>query len=373
MNFSFNRKTALTNIVLLLFSLIICFILLEVIARILIAQQEATVPCIYQEDSMRGWALQSNLSMTANAPGGEYSNFIQTNSRGERSPEISVSGQQFLILGIGDSMTFGQGVDENQAYLRLLENGLREKGKDVAVLNAGVGGYNTKQEIDTLEYYPEDFSPDLIVLGFFTGNDVYGNLEDRFRYDIVNGCLKAKPVEGTGFKHFLRTNLKSYGFFAEKLRAVPVVSDLLMSIGLMSKKRPNVYMLSMQNPPSAEMQPAWDETERQLERAQAIAEKQGIKIIIMVIPSSFQVYDEIGKNALASYGIDKEGFEYNYPEKQLASFAEGKPNLVIVPLVEEFRKSDEKLFYEKDPHLTAAGQALAAQILEREVLKQSLS
>ena len=96
-------------------------------------------------------------------------------------------------------------------------------------------------------------------------------------------------------------------------------------------------------------------------------------MIVMVIPSSFQVYNEIAKNALVSYGLTEEGFEFDFPEKQIASFAEGKQNLIVVSLLEEFRKSDKKLFYEKDPHLTAAGHALAAQVLEKEILKQNIS
>ena len=348
-------------------------ILLEVIVRVLMTQQETTVLCIYEEDPLRGWKLQPDLDTSTADPNGEYSHLIQTNSRGERSPEISVSDSQFLILGIGDSMAFAHGVEENESYSRLLENSLQEKGNDVVVLNTGVGGYNTKQELDALESYLEEFDPNLVVLQFFTGNDVYGNLEDSLRYDVIDGCLTSKPVEGTGFKYFLRTNLKSYGFFAETLRTVPVVNDLLMSVGLMSKKRPNVYMLSMQNPPTAEMQPAWDETERQIERAQDITDAYGVKMIVMVIPSSFQVYNEIAKNALVSYGLTEEGFEFDFPEKQIASFAEGKQNLIVVSLLEEFRKSDKKLFYEKDPHLTAAGHALAAQVLEKEILKQNIS
>ena len=45
----------------------------------------------------------------------------------------------------------------------------------VEVLNFGIGGYGTDQELLTLRLHVLDFSPDLVMLAFCPGNDVAGN------------------------------------------------------------------------------------------------------------------------------------------------------------------------------------------------------
>jgi acyl-CoA thioesterase-1 len=65
------------------------------------------------------------------------------------------------IVFLGDSLTAGYGLDPEQAYPKLVETALREKGNEVTVVNAGVSGDTTagglrrlnwilRQPVDTL-------------------------------------------------------------------------------------------------------------------------------------------------------------------------------------------------------------------------------
>jgi lysophospholipase L1-like esterase len=363
-------KGLLTNLALLTCSLILCLLILEAVAIALSSESQASVFCGYQADQKTGWALQPNLEKQHTGPKNEYAITIETNSLGQRGPEPDAS--EYSILVLGDSFVFGQGVEENEAFTSLLSKSLREKGKSVSVANAGVPGYSTKQELAYLEKYLEKETPDLVVLGFFAGNDVYGNLENDFRYETENGCLKAKPQPATDLKSLLRNNLKSYSFFAERIRAVPVLREILMALGLMQEKRPPAHLLCLENPPPGPMEQAWSETEAQLERAQQLAQKHGLTIVVLAIPSNFQVYDDLRKSALEAYGIPPKNFEYNFPERKLSSILEDKPNLILVELLEASRLSGFRLYFESDPHWNSYGHALAAQILEKELLEKGL-
>ena len=376
-----NWKGIATGLLVAFVAFCVGLVVLELAVRLLLAQQSANVLCAYQADAVLGWELEPNLEKTAKDTAGvEYSYLVETNSRGERGPETEILGSEFLVVGLGDSFTFGSGVDENKTFLRVLEKSLGEKGKDVKILNLGVGGYSTRQELDLLEIYLEKFgNVELAIIGFFSGNDVFDSLENPLDYNVLDGCLKAgqlRAEEGNslpaGLRNFFRANFKSYGFFAEKIRAVPLLRDALMGLGLMVQKRPPLYILPLQNPPDEATALGWIETEKQLERAEAIAEKHGIKIILLDIPSNFQVYDSARESALKSYGIDSNGFESGYPEKRIRQFLEGKHGLMFVETLQEFRQSGEKLYYEKDPHWTAEGHALAARILEREIIEKKL-
>lgn len=48
-----------------------------------------------------------------------------------------------LVVFLGDSLTAGLGLDENQAYPAVVERELEKEGQDVRVLNAGVSGDTT--------------------------------------------------------------------------------------------------------------------------------------------------------------------------------------------------------------------------------------
>ena len=105
--------------------------------------------------------------------GVEYS----INSLGLRGPEIAAEkpAGTFRILGVGDSITFGIGVRDKETYLRQIETALNAQYHDrprFEVLNSGVQGYNTYDEVIALEKRWLPLQPDLVVI-FFYLNDAY--------------------------------------------------------------------------------------------------------------------------------------------------------------------------------------------------------
>lgn len=101
------------------------------------------------------------------------------NSHGLHGPEITKEKpvDTFRILGIGDSFTFGQGVKEQDTFLRRLDRSLNtspEVVRPVEVLNAGVLGYNTRDEVVYLEHQWLEYDPDLVLIAFYL-NDAYSD------------------------------------------------------------------------------------------------------------------------------------------------------------------------------------------------------
>jgi lysophospholipase L1-like esterase len=74
------------------------------------------------------------------------------------------------VAGIGDSVMFGWGVEEEETYLRLLERRLAAVRPDVETVNMAVPGYNTVQEVAHLERHLDAVRPAWVLLGF-VGND----------------------------------------------------------------------------------------------------------------------------------------------------------------------------------------------------------
>jgi lysophospholipase L1-like esterase len=94
---------------------------------------------------------------------------VRTNSHGLRSPERPIERQPGVrrVLVLGDSLTFGWGVEEDATYPRVVERLLNESGRPAEVINAGVGNYNTSQQVTWFTERGLVYQPDEVVLGFY--------------------------------------------------------------------------------------------------------------------------------------------------------------------------------------------------------------
>jgi lysophospholipase L1-like esterase len=94
---------------------------------------------------------------------------VTINSQGLRSPEAAAPKEPGVrrLLVLGDSLTFGWGVDERETYPRVLERMLNAAGRRYEVINAGVGNYNTAQEVAWFTERGLAYAPDEVILGFY--------------------------------------------------------------------------------------------------------------------------------------------------------------------------------------------------------------
>jgi lysophospholipase L1-like esterase len=97
---------------------------------------------------------------------------VSTNEFGLRDEPIPPKRpSEFRILILGDSVTFGWGVPQDQTYPAQLQKNLKKYPKNFRVINAGVSGYNTVQEYAYLNNGGLSLRPDLILL-MYTSNDI---------------------------------------------------------------------------------------------------------------------------------------------------------------------------------------------------------
>lgn len=110
------------------------------------------------------------------------------------------------VVGIGDSLMFGWGVEQGQDYLSQVEERLNDDGGEGGtweVVNTAVPGYNTAMEVETLEVRGLAYRPDLVVLGFCPNDaglpsfilaqrDVF-SLHESFLVGFVRGRFEPLP------------------------------------------------------------------------------------------------------------------------------------------------------------------------------------
>lgn len=93
----------------------------------------------------------------------------QRNSMGYRDYEHTLEKVPgiYRIAVIGDSIAKGFGTPQHEGtFPSVLERKLRESGVSAEVMNFGVEGYNTQQEVETLKDRGLRYSPDLVVLAY---------------------------------------------------------------------------------------------------------------------------------------------------------------------------------------------------------------
>jgi hypothetical protein len=95
---------------------------------------------------------------------------VVNNRFGFREREVAVPKPTgtLRVLVLGDSLTWGAGLSENERYSNLLERHLRDDfpGRAMEVLNFGISGGPTVQERDILKRYIDSVQPDLVIVGF---------------------------------------------------------------------------------------------------------------------------------------------------------------------------------------------------------------
>ncbi len=78
--------------------------------------------------------------------------YIRIDKHGHRGPGHAIKKPPgvFRIMGLGNSFTFGWGVNDDQTFMRILERRLRKAGHKVEVLNAGVPAWHVSQSLGHL-------------------------------------------------------------------------------------------------------------------------------------------------------------------------------------------------------------------------------
>lgn len=210
------------------------------------------------------WRLRPNLDMLMKMPPKTNRQFtIKTNSRGLRSDEISLRKPRngYRILCLGDSITYGHGVDSQFTYEKQLERILQEKypDKKVQVINGGCPGYTSFQGLYILENIGLKYDPDLLIVGFCYADPAAEMKKDSDRVEKNPILRKIKEIlyESELYLLLRRVRLDEInpeglppdGYQLTSLRVpLPEYRRIMLKFaGIMGKQKGYVIYLSLPN------------------------------------------------------------------------------------------------------------------------------
>ena len=125
---------------------------------------------VHQPSPLPGLDYELRPGVSKELPNGFH---VLINSYGMRGDEPlpADAKEVYRIAALGDSYTFGYGVEEEKPYPVVLENALNASRAAQPVrfdvLNFGVSGYSTREEALVLEHKALAWNPKIVVLGYF--------------------------------------------------------------------------------------------------------------------------------------------------------------------------------------------------------------
>ncbi len=129
-------------------------------------------------DPLFGYSLIPGLTQHQNLEGEALIEVNEYGFRGHPYPKAKQPGV-LRIAVLGDSLTEGRQVGEDETYSAILERELAGCAafghRAIEVLNFGVAGYSTAQELLTYRHRVRHWSPDLVVLMVYAPNDIEDN------------------------------------------------------------------------------------------------------------------------------------------------------------------------------------------------------
>lgn len=125
-------------------------------------------------DEQLGWSHIPNSEGYFANPEEGFNGYIKLDENGIRVNDNTFDNEGESILVVGDSVTAGFEVDNNETYSAILEKLLFENGCEYRIYNTGVRGYGTDQALWNLERLLSIIKPKYVIY-MFTSNDFLDN------------------------------------------------------------------------------------------------------------------------------------------------------------------------------------------------------
>ena len=354
-------KNCILNVSLLICTTVVSLLLIEVFLalfspqEILIASPPASFFIEY--DSEIGWKNRAGAGgVYQPTPFMEAVN-VRINKYGMRGGEVNLKRPDNAkrIMVLGDSNTFGYGVREEERFSDRL-SGFLSGGYEV--LNCGVFGYGTDQELLLFEGNVLAFKPDIVVLAFSPG-DVSDNMNSintgssKPYYKLEDGepVIKNVPVpRATNFRRSGSRNSRIKKILYFNSNIYRLIFNRLLATNIFAKE--SVQEMTLDEGMMI--------TTALINKMDKLSKENGAIFVVLLVPH--------GQWIESSNGTSKAGVGY-YPMIKAVLSESGINVIDSTQLLLRRFWSGESVFLKKDPvHLSRQGNKAVAEVLHQWVI-----
>lgn len=410
-------RTILTNLLLLVGSLTCTVSAIEGVMQIKSLFTRGWVnhhALCCEHDPLLGWRHAANLTMEFSSP--EYEITESFNSRGVRGPEYPLAkpSDEYRIVVLGDSFAEGYTVEFEELFSEVLKRRLNDQaGRRFEVINLGMAGYSTDQELLLYQTEGRQYNPDLTVL-MFHDNDVWFNGQARYGpwrrgykplYRLEGETLHltnvpvpppdppaapqpadaASPAEEPLYKRLkgtLAEHSHLYRWIRSRVKNTADVYSLAVALKLADPpdteeeqiisvpKEYEVYRRVLK----PEIRAAWEVTEALLVKLKQEVNADGSELLVFHAPGQATVHLEKWEQMKRNYDLTDDKWSIERVSQELSEIL-GRRNIEFLNPIEQMRRSaktlahnGERLYFQQDAHWNGNGHQLAGETLAAYIL-----
>jgi hypothetical protein len=270
----------------------------------------------------------------------------------------------YRVLCLGDSYTYGTGVNDDQTFPAQVEKILRADRFSVEMLNAGCPGKGTDYDLKCFQTVGRKFHPDLTLLCV-----IWNDFEDNARGEYYNigkqGVLQAKPINcNQGAIKSLLDRLPAYNWLLSRSQAANLIKQAAIKVMVKrSRTDPEAaqgLVVSYNRGAGGSGSVAGKELmEIYFKQLNDAVKQAGSELMVFYFPVAPEVVEYRQKRTLS-------------PEEramQSIAAANGLTLWSLAPLLAHSGQPIDSLYYQ-DGHCTAAAHGIAARYLSRLIQSQ---
>lgn len=389
------RSWRASGLILACVSLVLSLGMAELVMRLVIrvsgvAYRANVLPIYEPTNDARPFALRRDFEYRVATP--EFDMRIRTNDFGLRENEsiTSLLDHEFKILVMGDSHTFGYGVNHGERYSDLLNGILTARA--IAFTSGYANGFSPIDYAAYLRGFYDYLAPDIVVVGFFPENDVVNDVRTRAiqrdadghivgtrlkGFTVIDGFITAENASQSklyhrlvAFKHYLWNIFALYRLAEEARNRI----RYWLSPELQNTQLPPFFFGEPSN------QEEVDTTLNAIREIDRFLKANGKTLLVFFIPSNFQISAryETAVTRRPGYRASSEQMAMARrllePQRTFGRWFAANGIRYIDP-TEDFIEADRrglKLHFDFDGHLNRNGHHVAGRLIADYLVRHRL-
>lgn len=335
---------------------------------------------------------------------GEFDYVVSINSLGFRDREFSpVKPTPYRILVLGDSFTYGWGVDIEQTWAKVLERNLKNRQVEVEVANLGVPGTSPLDYAPFAQKAIPALKPDLVIIGVLQGDDLaqmkdYSSRErNQKRKALINKMTAVIAGIYPNFSQWLRFSPKQkklnqewvaqtkkiyadynayeksrFDKLDDHIKQAFFSGNLNPHLMITPFKTPKffLYALNLDDP---ETKIFIDKMAEKFSDIKRVADKNKVKVVVVSVPhpvyispKAFKTFEKFG------FALDPKMLSADSMDEAVKT-ACAKAGVNFYEFTGSFRKQSDKnppLYFEWDNHFNPAGHKFLADLLTPKIAEE---
>ena len=328
------------------------------------------MPNIVQADPDVGYHLKAGLDFTFIDEGNQVR--VKTTPRflRDRPRDYQKHPQTRRIIMLGDSFTYGVGVNMEETFSAVLEELFRKNDRKVEVINGGVPGYSTSQAYRWLKKELIKYEPDVVILNFYI-NDFVENLQPLSTDGQGNLLVQTRETSQhpSALKDMymrVRESFRLINYIIMQLKRSPGLRRLAVRLGYLDVAYYPEYSVLFKHlaPQAQKMVENSCEIIRELH---AYSGSHNFRLVGTFHPPNYLVQDESWQDLIGQYNIDPADVDRSLIVERLRQCYQkiGVPYIDLVGPLTAFqrRHPDLYLFNQHGGHPAPRSHRMVAELM----------